>query len=68
MRDKSVKFGNCVETEPENLVSVSGIKYLQVEQIKRLLGTCYQSLWALILWQLSCNQLSAGLASLSLFP
>lgn len=64
---ESVKFGNRVETQPENLVSVSGIKFLQVEQIKPLLGTGNQSLWALILWQLSWNQLSAGLASLSLF-
>lgn len=44
-------------------MSISGIKYLQVGQIKPHLGTFYQSLWALIL---SCSQLSAGLASLLL--
>lgn len=59
----SLKFGNNVETQPENSVSVSGIKCLQVGQIKLHFGTCYQSLWALIL---SCSQLSAGLASLLL--
>lgn len=60
----SLKFGNHMETLPENLGSASGIECLQAEQIKPHLGTCYKSLWALILWQLSCNHLSAGLASL----
>lgn len=59
----SLKFVNNVENHPENSVSISGIKYLQVGQIKPHLGTFYQSLWALIL---SCSQLSAGLASLLL--